>query len=62
MATPAGYLAAAPPARLLVAAGSAVILLRAGIGDTLPEGVPVADLHGGEVADEAVLRGLVTGW
>ncbi len=47
--------------RLLEAAGSAVIVLQAGIGDTLQQGAPVAILHGGEVADEAVLRGLVTG-
>jgi uncharacterized membrane protein len=47
--------------RLLRAAGGAVIVLRAGIGDTLQEGAPVADLHGGEVADAAVLGGLVTG-
>jgi uncharacterized membrane protein len=47
--------------RLLDAAGSAVIVLRAGIGDTLQEGAPVADLHGGEVTDAAVLGGLVTG-
>ena len=47
--------------RLLDAAGSAVIVLQAGIGDTLQHGAPVADLHGGEVPDEAVLRGLVTG-
>jgi uncharacterized membrane protein len=47
--------------RLLQAAGSGVIVLQAGIGDTLQQGAPVADLHGGEVADEAVLRGLVTG-
>ena len=47
--------------RLLSAAGSAVIVLRAGIGDTLQEGSLVADLHGGDVADEAVLGGLVTG-
>jgi hypothetical protein len=38
-----------------------VIVLRAGIGDTLQEGATVADLHGGEVADAAVLAGLVTG-
>jgi uncharacterized membrane protein len=38
-----------------------VIVLRAGIGDTLQQGAPVADLHGGEVADAAVLAGLVTG-
>ncbi|MGO9782261.1 MAG: DUF2254 family protein [Streptosporangiaceae bacterium] len=47
--------------RLLEAAGSAVIVLQAGIGDTLQQGALVASLHGGEVADEAVLRGLVTG-
>jgi uncharacterized membrane protein len=47
--------------RLLHAAGSAVIVLRAGIGDTIQEGSPVADLHGGDVADETVLGGLVTG-
>ena len=46
---------------LLRAAGSAVIVLRAGMGDTLQQGAPVADLHGGEVADAAVLGGLVTG-
>jgi uncharacterized membrane protein len=47
--------------RLLHAAGSAVIVLRAGIGDTIQEGSAVADLHGGDVADETVLGGLVTG-
>ena len=50
--------------RLLQAAGGAVIVLKAGIGDTLQPGAPVADLHGGEVADEAdeaVLGGLLTG-
>ena len=47
--------------RLLAAAGGTVIVLRAGMGDTLQQGAPVADLHGGEVADTAVLRGLVTG-
>jgi uncharacterized membrane protein len=47
--------------RLLRAAGGAVIVLRAGIGDTLQQRAPVADLHGGEVADSAVLAGLVTG-
>ena len=34
---------------------------RAGMGDTLQQGAPVADLHGGEAADAAVLAGLVTG-
>ncbi len=47
--------------RLVRAAEGAVIVLRASIGDTLQEGAPVADLHGGEVADAAVLGGLVTG-
>ena len=47
--------------RLLRAAGGTVIVLRAGMGDTLQQGAPVADLHGGEVADAAVLGGLVTG-
>jgi uncharacterized membrane protein len=47
--------------RLLRVAGAAVIVLRAGIGDTLQQGGAVADLHGGEVADAAVLGGLVTG-
>ena len=47
--------------RLLQAAGRAVIVFRAGIGDTLQQGAPVADLHGGEVADEAVLDALLTG-
>ena len=47
--------------RLLAAAGGAVIVLRAGVGDTLQQGAPVADLRGGEVADAAVLAGLVTG-
>jgi uncharacterized membrane protein len=47
--------------RLLDAAGNAVIVLRARIGDTLQEGAVVANLHGGEVTDAAVLGGLVTG-
>jgi uncharacterized membrane protein len=47
--------------RLLRAAGAAVIVLRAGIGDTLQQGGAIADLHGGEVSDAAVLGGLVTG-
>ena len=47
--------------RLLTAADGAVIVLRTGVGDTLQQGAPVADLHGGEVADTAVLGGLVTG-
>ncbi len=47
--------------RLLRTADGAVIVLRAGMGDTLQQGAPVADLHGGEVAGAAVLAGLVTG-
>ena len=31
------------------------------MGDTLQQGAPIADLHGGEAADAAVLAGLVTG-
>ena len=41
--------------RLLRTADGAVIVLRAGMGDTLQQGAPVADLHGGEVTDTAVL-------
>jgi uncharacterized membrane protein len=47
--------------RLLRAADGAVIVMQAGVGDTLQHGAPVADLHGGDAADTAVLRGLVTG-
>ena len=47
--------------RLLRAADGAVIVLRAGMGDTLQQGASVADLHGGEAADAAVLAGLVIG-
>ena len=47
--------------RLLRTAGGAVIVFRASMGDTLQQGAPVADVHGGEVADGAVLGGLVTG-
>jgi len=47
--------------RLAGAAGSAVIVLRARIGDTLQEGAVVAALHGGDASDAAVLAGLVTG-
>ena len=47
--------------RLLDAADGAVIVLRARIGDTLQEGAAVADLHGGDASDAAVLGGLVTG-
>ncbi len=47
--------------RLSAATGTAVIVLHARIGDTLQEGAPVADLHGAEVTDAAVLGGLVTG-
>jgi uncharacterized membrane protein len=47
-------------ARLAAAAGSGVIVLRVSIGDTLQEGGVVADLHGGDVTDTAVLGALVT--
>jgi len=47
--------------RLAGAAGGAVIVLRAHIGDTLQEGAVVAGLHGGDARDAAVLAGLVTG-
>jgi uncharacterized membrane protein len=48
--------------RLLdAAAGGAVIVLRSRIGDTLQEGAVVAELHGGDASDAAVLGGLVTG-
>jgi uncharacterized membrane protein len=47
--------------RLFAATGTAVIVLRVRIGDTLQEGAPVADLHDAEVTDAAVLGGLVTG-
>ncbi len=47
--------------RLLDAAGGAVIVFRARIGDTLLEGAVVADLHGGDASDAAVLAALVTG-
>jgi uncharacterized membrane protein len=47
--------------RLSSAAGSAVIVLRARIGDTLQDGAVVADLHGGDASDAEILAGLVTG-
>jgi uncharacterized membrane protein len=48
--------------RLLDAAGgSAVIVVRARIGDMLQEGAVVAGLHGGDASDAAVLGALVTG-
>ena len=47
--------------RLSAASGTAVVVLRASIGDTLQEGAPVADLHGADMTDAAVLRMLVTG-
>jgi uncharacterized membrane protein len=46
--------------QLLDASGSAGIVLRARIGDTLHEGTPAADLHGGDVTDTAGLGALVT--
>jgi len=47
--------------QLVGAAGGAVIVLRARIGDTLQDGTVVAGLHGGDVSDAAILGGLVTG-
>ena len=47
--------------QLLDAADGTVIVLRARIGDTLQESAVVADLHGGDASDTAVLAGLVTG-
>ena len=47
--------------RLFAAAGTAVIVLRARVGDTLQEGAPVAGLHGADATDAAVLGALVTG-
>ncbi|HJY61561.1 MAG TPA: DUF2254 family protein, partial [Streptosporangiaceae bacterium] len=47
--------------RLAGAAGGAVIVLRARIGDTLQEGAVVAGLHGGDASDTAVLDALITG-
>jgi uncharacterized membrane protein len=47
--------------RLARAAGGAVIVLRARIGDTLQQDAVVAAVHGGEASDAAVLAGLVTG-
>jgi uncharacterized membrane protein len=47
--------------RLAGAAGGAVIVLRARIGDTLQHGAVVAGLHDGDASDAAVLAGLVTG-
>jgi uncharacterized membrane protein len=47
--------------QLLDAAGGGVIVLRAGIGDTLQEGAVVAGLHGGDASDAVVLGSLVTG-
>ena len=45
----------------LTGAGSAVIVLRARIGDTLQDGTVVAGLHGGDASDAAILGALVTG-
>ena len=47
--------------RLAGASGTAVIVLRARIGDTLQEGAPAADLHGGDMTDATVLGAMVTG-
>jgi uncharacterized membrane protein len=47
--------------RLLDTPDGTVIVLRAGIGDTLQEGAVVAALHGGDASDTAVLDALITG-
>ena len=47
--------------RLSGVTSSAVIVLRARIGDTLQEGAVVADLYGGDASDAAILGALVTG-
>jgi uncharacterized membrane protein len=47
--------------RLFAATGTAVIVLRVRIGDTLQQGATIADLHGADETDAAVLSGLVTG-
>lgn len=49
------------PRLLDAAAGGAVIVLRVGIGDTLQEGALIADLHGGDASDAALLGALLTG-
>ena len=62
LAGPAGHLAATQPAPAgPCSRDCGVIVLRARIGDTLQEGAVVADLHGGDAGDAAVLGALVTG-
>jgi uncharacterized membrane protein len=39
----------------------AVVAFRVGVGDTLHEGTPLADIHGGDVTDFAVERAVVRG-
>jgi uncharacterized membrane protein len=47
--------------RLLGASTPVVVVLGVRIGDTLQEGAPAVDLHGGEMTHAAVLAALVTG-
>ena len=43
------------------AGADAVVVFRVGVGDTLHEGTPVADIHGGDVPDDLVERAVVRG-
>ncbi len=43
------------------ARADAIIAFRVGVGDTLHEGTPVADIHGGDVPDDVVERAVVRG-
>ena len=39
----------------------AVVAFRVGVGDTVHEGTPLADIHGGDVPDDVVERAVVRG-
>ena len=43
------------------AKADAVVVFRVGIGETLHEGTPLADIHGGDVPDDLVERAVVRG-
>ena len=43
------------------ARADAVVVFRVGIGETLHEGTPLADIHGGDVPDDLVERAVVRG-
>lgn len=43
------------------ARADAVVVFRVGVGDTVHEGTPLADVHGGDLADEVVERAVVRG-